>query len=159
MTSNPISSGADPLEVVCRHASDLIGALPAPVRRLRLEAPGAAVELEWPEPVSGPVEHIVVPAGPESGGAAAPAPDTDLHYVHAFMVGTFYRSREPGANPFVREGDKVEAGQQMGIIEAMKMMIPLDVDRSGEVVKILPEDGTAVEYGQPIIAIMPEQAA
>ena len=85
-------------------------------------------------------------------GAAAEEPHA---FVTAQMVGVFYRSREPGARPFVETGDLVSTGQQVGIIEAMKLMIPVEADASGRVVEVLVEDGTAVEYGDRLFALAP----
>ena len=73
----------------------------------------------------------------------------------ALLVGTFYRAPEPGAAPFVEVGDIVEAGQDVAIIEAMKMMNRVQTDRAGRVVEILVEDGETVEFEQPLIVIEP----
>jgi acetyl-CoA carboxylase biotin carboxyl carrier protein len=67
------------------------------------------------------------------------------------MVGTFYRAAEPGAAPFVQVGDPVETGQQVGIVEVMKLMTPVEADRPGRVVAILADDAVPVEHGQPLI--------
>ncbi|WP_330181269.1 hypothetical protein OHB26_33580 [Nocardia sp. NBC_01503] len=69
----------------------------------------------------------------------------------AETVGVFYRSSEPGAAPFVAEGDPVRAGQQVGIVEAMKLMIPIQAGKEGVVAEFLVADGEAVEHGQPLI--------
>ena len=62
--------------------------------------------------------------------AVQPVADDGLHYVCAAIVGTFYRGPEPGAAPFVSEGDMVRPGQQIAILEAMKMMMPVEADRA-----------------------------
>ncbi|MFO7250622.1 MAG: acetyl-CoA carboxylase biotin carboxyl carrier protein [Actinomycetes bacterium] len=85
------------------------------------------------------------PADPAGGGEAV--------VISAPMVGTFYRAPEPGAPPYVEVGDLVEAGQQIGIIEAMKLMNPIVAEQSGRVGEILVGDGTPVEYGQPLIVL------
>ncbi len=71
------------------------------------------------------------------------------------LVGTFYRAPAPGAEPFVKEGDLVEAGQVVAIVEAMKVMNEIEADRRGRVLKILVEDGEPVEYGQDLILLSP----
>ena len=71
------------------------------------------------------------------------------------VVGMFYRSREPGAEPFVQPGDVVRPGQQVGIIEAMKLMIPVEADLDGQVLDALLADGTPVEYGDRLFAVEP----
>ena len=69
------------------------------------------------------------------------------------MVGTFYSAPSPTAKPFVTVGQKINQGDTVGIIEAMKIMNQIEADRSGTVIEILIKDGEAVEFGQPIIII------
>jgi acetyl-CoA carboxylase biotin carboxyl carrier protein len=90
-------------------------------------------------------------------GKRAPGP-TDEFIVHpgtvtSPMVGTAYRSPEPGAQPFVEIGQKVTAGQTLLIIEAMKTMNQIPSPRAGTVIAILVEDGQPVEYGEPLAVI------
>ncbi|WP_440103945.1 acetyl-CoA carboxylase biotin carboxyl carrier protein [Streptosporangium sp. H16] len=146
---------------LCRCAVELIGASRSGgsgVRRVRLQAGDSSVELEWPEAVvavaDGPV--AVLPAALQPAWAV-PGID-DAHHVCAPTVGTFYQAPEPGAPPFVGVGDTVEKGQQIGIVEAMKLMNPIEADLPGRVVEILVLDGTPVEYGQPLFAIAPLDA-
>jgi acetyl-CoA carboxylase biotin carboxyl carrier protein len=73
--------------------------------------------------------------------------------VVAPLVGTFYRGGEPDAPPFVSEGDVVEVGQQIAIVEAMKIMNSVQADRAGRVAKVLAKDGDMVEFGQPLMII------
>lgn len=75
--------------------------------------------------------------------------------VESPMVGTFYRAPAPGAEPFVKEGDYVEKGQTLCIIEALKVMNEIESEVSGIVKKILVENGQPVEYGQPLFYIEP----
>jgi acetyl-CoA carboxylase biotin carboxyl carrier protein len=72
------------------------------------------------------------------------------------MVGVFYRSPAPESPPFVQVGDKVSAGQTVCIIEAMKLMNEIEAEHAGRVVKILVQNGEAVEYGQPLLEIQPD---
>jgi acetyl-CoA carboxylase biotin carboxyl carrier protein len=69
------------------------------------------------------------------------------------MVGTFYSAPSPTAKPFVTVGQKINQGDTVGIIEAMKIMNQIEADQSGTVVEILIKDGEAVEFGQPLIVI------
>ena len=69
------------------------------------------------------------------------------------MVGTFYRTPSPDADPYVKPGDSVKTGDVICIIEAMKLMNEIESEVSGKVVKILVENGTAVEYDQPLMLI------
>ena len=73
------------------------------------------------------------------------------------MVGTFYRAPAPDAAPFVNEGDMVEEGQALCIIEAMKLMNEIEAEVAGEVVKIHPDNGQPVQFGDPIFTIRPER--
>ena len=78
------------------------------------------------------------------------------YVVEAPMVGTFYRAPAPGAEPFVKEGDYVEKGQTLCIIEALKVMNEIESEVSGIVRKILVENGQPVEFGQPLFYIEPK---
>jgi acetyl-CoA carboxylase biotin carboxyl carrier protein len=89
-----------------------------------------------------------------------PAPRSEEAIVHpgtitSPMVGTAYRSPEPGAPPFVEIGSRVAAGQTILIIEAMKTMNQIPSPRAGTVIAILVEDGQPVEYGEPLAVIEP----
>ncbi|HWF66073.1 MAG TPA: acetyl-CoA carboxylase biotin carboxyl carrier protein [Acidobacteriaceae bacterium] len=89
-------------------------------------------------------------ATPASSGAGEEA---GLHIIKSPIVGTFYEASAPGAEPFVKIGDQVEAGQVICIVEAMKLMNEIECDASGEVVKRMVASGQPVEYGQPLFAI------
>lgn len=75
------------------------------------------------------------------------------HAVRSPMVGTFYRAPTPGAKPFVTEGQTVNAGDTLCIIEAMKILNQIESDKSGKVIKIVVENGQPVEYDQPLFII------
>ena len=93
------------------------------------------------------------PAAPASG--AADDEGGELAIVKSPIVGTFYRSAEPGAKPFVSVGDTVRKGQVLCIIEAMKLMNEIDSEYDGEVTSIYIENGQAVQYGERLFAIKP----
>jgi acetyl-CoA carboxylase biotin carboxyl carrier protein len=108
----------------------------------------------------------VAPAAPSPAAAASPGPgapaltpadadDVELAIVKSPIVGTFYRSREPGARAFAEEGDRVKKGQVLCIIEAMKLMNEINAEVDGEVVKVYVENGQAVQYGERLFAIRP----
>lgn len=104
----------------------------------------------------------VMPAAPQANpaapAAAEPAPTATAssgHEVKSPMVGTFYSSPSPGAKSFVEIGSQVKAGDVLCIIEAMKMMNQIEADVSGRVVSILAENGSPVEFGQPLFLIEP----
>ncbi len=89
----------------------------------------------------------------EAPAGAAAAEDADLHIVKSPIVGTFYESPSPGASAFVKIGDRVESGQVLCIVEAMKLMNEIESDAAGEVAKRLVQNGQPVEYGQPLFAL------
>ena len=94
-------------------------------------------------------------AAPAPVAAPAPADQVgeDLAIVTSPIVGTFYRSSEPGAKPFVEVGDSVRKGQVLCIIEAMKLMNEIDSEHEGEVVSVYVQNGQAVQYGERLFAI------
>ncbi len=75
--------------------------------------------------------------------------------VEAPMVGTFYRAPAPGAEPYVKEGDLIHKGTVLCIIEAMKLMNEIEAEVSGRIVRILPENGQPVEFGQTLFLLEP----
>jgi acetyl-CoA carboxylase biotin carboxyl carrier protein len=98
----------------------------------------------------GPAPQAGAQAAGETG--AQPAPPAG-HTIAAPMVGTFYSAAAPGAKPFVEIGSKVEVGDTLCIIEAMKMMNQIESEAAGSVVAILVENGEPVEFGQPLFII------
>ena len=109
-----------------------------------------------------PVQYVQTLAAPQAAAApaaagVAPAPAVEAapagHAVKSPMVGTFYRSSSPGAAAFVEIGSKVNEGDTVCIIEAMKILNEIEADKSGTVTQILGENGQAVEYGQPLFII------
>lgn len=98
-----------------------------------------------------------VPSVPPVTSAPPPAVATraDLQEITAPMVGTFYRSSAPGEPPFVEIGSRIKAGQTVCILDAMKLMNELEADVDGEIVEILVENGTPVEFAQVLIRIKP----
>jgi len=101
--------------------------------------------------------YDLVPAGPSTPQPVAPAkPDQSGHpSFKCPMAGTFYRSSGPGQPPFVKVGDKVQKGQVVCIVEAMKLMNEIEADRSGTIVEILVEDGKPVAVDTPLFVIKP----
>jgi acetyl-CoA carboxylase biotin carboxyl carrier protein len=107
-----------------------------------------------PQPVNFVAGAPVQPTSGEPAAASAPpAPPPSGHTVAAPMVGTYYASPSPGAKPFVQIGSKVEVGDTLCIIEAMKMMNQIESDAAGTVVAILAENGEPVEFDQPLFVI------
>ncbi len=100
-----------------------------------------------------------MPAQPQPAASSAPAAppedDPDLIPIKSPIVGTFYRSPSPDADPFVKEGDKVGKDSIVCIVEAMKIMNEVKAEVSGTIEKILIENGEAVEYGAPMFLVRP----
>jgi acetyl-CoA carboxylase biotin carboxyl carrier protein len=110
--------------------------------QIRLSAGKPAAVVAAPVPAAAPVapsEPLEVPG----------------HIVAAPMIGTYYAAPSPGDPPFVEIGDAVEVGQTIGIIEAMKIMNEITSDRAGVVAEIFARNSEAVEYGSPLIRIIP----
>ncbi|MDR1969256.1 MAG: acetyl-CoA carboxylase biotin carboxyl carrier protein [Burkholderiaceae bacterium] len=122
------------------------GGQSAPMQVLHAPAPGSVPA----------AAALAMPAQPQ--GAAAPAPvaapeEVKGSIVKSPMVGTFYRSASPGAQPFVEVGSKVNAGDTLCIIEAMKILNEIEAEQGGTITQVLGENGQAVEYGQPLFVI------
>ena len=112
--------------------------------------PAPAVPAAAPE--SAPPATAEAAAGEESEETEIPE---GAHVLNSPIVGTFYRSPAPDADPYVEEGDRVKKGQVLCIVEAMKLMNEIESDVDGTVVRILPENAQPVEFGEPLFAIRP----
>jgi acetyl-CoA carboxylase biotin carboxyl carrier protein len=119
--------------------------LPATAPLTLVQAPAAPVPNP---PAPAPVAAASTPPPP-----AAAAARSDLVAITAPMVGTYYSSPAPGDPPFVQVGSRISAGQPICILEAMKLMNELEAEVGGEVVEILVENGTPVEFGQVLMRI------
>lgn len=119
----------------------------------REKAVAQSVQTVIAAPVAAPAP-VAVPAAPAATAPAAapsaPAAPDAAKLMKSPMVGTFYRSASPTAAPFVEEGTSVKEGDTLCIIEAMKMMNQIQADRSGVIKKILVENGSTVEFDQPL---------
>ncbi|HEY4708569.1 MAG TPA: acetyl-CoA carboxylase biotin carboxyl carrier protein [Candidatus Acidoferrales bacterium] len=105
----------------------------------------------WDPPATGHSPAAEAPR-PVAGHAAAP-PASDVHVIKSPIVGTFYASPSPNADAFVSVGARVEPGQVLCIIEAMKLMNEIESDVAGEVVQVFVENGKPVEYGESLFGI------
>lgn len=147
-----MSAAADPERLL----EELVGSVmrlaagAVPLRRVRVRCGPAAIEVEWQEHGAG-TDPPPAPDGP----APVTQPEDTLGYVTAPLIGTFFHAPSPDAPPFVRVGDTVEAQQQVGIIESMKLMNALEAPCAGRVAAVLVPDGTAVEYDERLIALEP----
>ncbi len=153
-----LASGAAGLAQVQEHAVELLGKLRRHPSNLRIQVADITVDLTWaPEPEhNGRSLPGVIADGHEThtqDGEAEPR-----EYLRSPAVGVFYHAQEPGAEPFVSVGSLVEPGQQVGIVEAMKLMIPVAADRSGTISDVLKPNGAPVEYDEPLFAVLPTEA-
>lgn len=125
-----------------------------------VKASGAAAS---PPPMSAPTALTAAlapaPTVAEATAALAAATAAEAHaepvgkIIKSPMVGTFYASASPGAKPFVELGDAVKLGQPVCIIEAMKIMNEIESDCEGKIIRMLCENGEAVEFGQPLFVV------
>ena len=107
-------------------------------------------------PAPGFAEGAAPPTAAASAPSAeAPASSSTGHVVKSPMVGTFYRSAQPGSEAFASVGMKVRQGDTLCIIEAMKLMNEIEADCDGTVKAVLVENGSPVEFGQPLFVIEP----
>ncbi|WP_241586561.1 acetyl-CoA carboxylase biotin carboxyl carrier protein [Rosenbergiella epipactidis] len=95
----------------------------------------------------------VAPAATEAAAPVAAAPEVTGHTVRSPMVGTFYRTPSPDAKPYIEVGQKVNVGDTLCIVEAMKMMNQIESDKAGIVKAILIESGQPVEFDEPMVII------
>ncbi len=100
-----------------------------------------------------PVHQDVPIATPATSADSDKATLPDGHIVKSPMVGTFYRSSSPGANPFAEVGQTVKSGDTLCIIEAMKLLNEIESDKAGVIKAILVENGQPVEYGEPLFIV------
>ena len=140
------------------------------IQELKLEGDDFRLEVRRNLPSSAPVTLVqapvaspglatqmstapAAPSAPSVPPPAAAAARSDLIEITAPMVGTFYRSPAPGEPSFVEVGDRISAGQPICILEAMKLMNELEAEVSGELVEVLVENGTPVEFGQVLMRL------
>jgi acetyl-CoA carboxylase biotin carboxyl carrier protein len=120
------------------------------VRIVKAGAPAVGAPMYAPQPAQ-PAAPALAPAAAAPVAEAPAAPEGKV--IKSPMVGTFYRAASPGAKAFAEIGDNVKEGQPICIIEAMKIMNEIEADASGKVLRILCENGQAVEFGQPLFIL------
>ena len=125
------------------------------VRISRYPNPGtvSVQTLQHPPMLAPPAAPAPAPTASAEPAAAPPPPAARGQQITAPMVGTFYSGPAPGAKPFVEIGTEVKPGDTLCVIEAMKMMNPIEAETAGRVVSILVENGSPVEFGQALFII------
>ncbi|GAB3601239.1 hypothetical protein GCM10027586_04000 [Kineococcus gypseus] len=152
----------DALSELTEKAVSLSQSLKGPLKRIALSRGEITVEVDWQE---APTTVVAAPGTAVAATTSVVLPDTTAaaeaeaaaggHSVRAPLVGTFYAAPSPDEAPFVSPGDTVTVGQTLGIIEAMKLMNSIVSDVAGRVVEVLVENGTPVEFDQPLVLIEP----
>jgi acetyl-CoA carboxylase biotin carboxyl carrier protein len=137
--------------------------------RIWLKKPSAHAPVAYAQNFSAlPPPEIVVASGRRETAAAAkaeaaptadapPRSEENLHIVKSPIVGTFYAAAGPDSEAFVNVGSKVDSGQTLCIIEAMKLMNEIESDVAGEIVRIFVENGQPVEYGESLFGVRPNR--
>ncbi|MFX0580891.1 acetyl-CoA carboxylase biotin carboxyl carrier protein [Nocardia nepalensis] len=149
------------LEAIQTGALQLLAGFPHQPSALRVQVGEVTIEAEW-QVSAAPVVAAPVAGGTvevAGGSVESPAAQDDPPLGAVFRapsVGVFYRSSEPGADPFVEVGDRVTAGQQIAIVEAMKLMIPVTAQASGVITEILKENNDPVQFDEPLFSYSPE---
>jgi acetyl-CoA carboxylase biotin carboxyl carrier protein len=137
--------------------SEVIVDLPGATLTLRRNSAGAPMVAAPPVLAAA----ATAPAPAEASAEAAPKADAKAdagptgHLVTSPFVGTFYRSPNPDSSPYVEVGTRVDKGQPLCIVEAMKLMNEIEADQAGVIAAILVENAEPVEYGQPLFEIVP----
>jgi acetyl-CoA carboxylase biotin carboxyl carrier protein len=123
--------------------------------KVRIVKGGVATVVAAPAlPVAAAAPAAAAPAAPAAPAAEAPAPAAaEGRVIKSPMVGTFYRAASPGAKAFADVGQAVKVGEPVCIIEAMKIMNEIEADIDGKILRVLCENGQAVEFGQPLFIV------
>lgn len=129
--------------------------------KIKVKKQGTAETVTYTQPAApAPQPQVQAPAAPAQPQSPTASQDTsdsagqaDGEVLKSPIVGTFYEAPSPDSDAFVKVGDKVSKGDTLCIVEAMKIMNEIESDLSGEIVKILVEDGQAVEFDQPLFVI------
>ncbi|MBN2798091.1 MAG: acetyl-CoA carboxylase biotin carboxyl carrier protein [Deltaproteobacteria bacterium] len=119
------------------------------VREVRVQEGEQSLEVRF----AGGPEQVVHAQGPAA--LVQDPPRVEGVEIHSPMVGTFYKAPSPGAPPFVKVGDRVRLGQTLCIVEAMKLLNEIEAEVAGVVVEVLADDGAPVQFGQPLMRILP----
>ena len=150
-------SNMDQIRSVWEEARDLVKRLEgSTVRRFSVQAGDTRIEIE--RTASGVAVSPAAAPGATAAATPAAAEEAELdgrQPIVAPLVGTFYRAAQPGAKPFVEEGDVVDEGQTVAIVEAMKLMNQVKAEQGGRVAQIVCSDGDWVEFEQPLMYLEP----
>ncbi|MEU4715820.1 biotin/lipoyl-containing protein [Micromonospora purpureochromogenes] len=142
------------LELVRSSTLELLTGFGRTPSALRVRAGGVTVEAEWPvEPTTAHAVTDAPVAVAAARGSTPVAVEPDGHQVRSPAVGILFHAPSPGAPPFVSVGDTVAPGQQLAIVEVMKLMIPVESTVHGTISGVLHDNGEPVEYDDPLFLI------
>jgi acetyl-CoA carboxylase biotin carboxyl carrier protein len=148
------------LRTLRAEAARLVDEVAGPLKHVSLRTGDCSLELTWADPppvvVAAPDPAAPDPAAPVAPATATASGEAETFAVVAPLVGVFYAAPSPGAQPFVRPGDRVGANQVVGIIEAMKLMNHIATEAAGIVTEVLVADGEPVEFGQELVRVQPD---
>lgn len=133
------------------HARELIATAGRPARRVRLRSGRSVVEVEWCDPDLPAVGSRASAPGPDDREEPDSPKSTVL--VASPLVGTFYRAPSPDADPYVTEGSRVRAGDQLGIVESMKLLNSIVAENDCLIRAVVAGDGEIVEFGQALFEV------
>ncbi len=145
-------SGIAEIEITEGEEAVRISRYPATVPMPQMAPMPAHMPMAQP-PAAAPGADPAAAGGDSKATVSAREKEEDGHIVTSPMVGTFYAAPAPGASPFVQIGDQVKAGDTLCIVEAMKMMNPIEADVGGVIKSIRVQNGEPVEYGQVLFVI------
>jgi acetyl-CoA carboxylase biotin carboxyl carrier protein len=127
------------------------------IEDLKIKISRASAKTNYQEVASTVPLAVTTDSSPDAPAPTEAAEDQEgLHYITSPMVGTFYRSSDPSASPFVEKGESVTKNQTLCIIEAMKLMNEIEAEVDGTLEEIYIKNGKPVEYGQKLFAIKPQ---
>ena len=150
------------LELIDKVAESGIGSVEVEQAGTKVRIEGkhapAPVAVAAEHPSAAPVTYVVAPPQTDESKAeekkrAEEESEAGLHIITSPIVGTFYRSPNPEAGPFVNVGDRITKGKVLCIIEAMKLMNEIESDIDGVIVTIYPQNGQPIEYGEKLFAV------
>lgn len=123
--------------------------------KIKVKKLSESSQISYTQPVMAHAPQAAASTVPQHVDSSTPSSSTGnpSNSIDAPIVGTFYQAPSPDSDPFVKVGDKVQAGQTLCIIEAMKIMNEIESDCSGTITEILVSDGTPVEFGQALFSI------
>lgn len=146
------------LAQVREEAIELLTRLQRPPQNLRIQVGAVTVDITWGDEAPASDARPALARNHDIPPSEDTRDDAGTECLRSPAVGVFYHARELGAEPFVSVGSVIRPGQQIGIIEAMKLMIPVEADRAGRITAVVKGNGEPVEYDEPLFALEAQEA-